>query len=103
MTLSLRNASATDSLLIERVDYLDTTGALVRQYFDEPRTLAPMGTAEIILPDRDRRGGTGAKFLVDWAGPAASPGPVAEAVMIGLHGTQGLSFVSPGRPAARSP
>jgi hypothetical protein len=103
VTLSLRNASATDSLLIERVDYLDTTGTLVRRYFDEPRTLAPMGTAEIIIPDRDLRGGTGAKFLVDWAGRAPSLGPVVEAVMIGGHGTQGFSFVSPGRPAPRSP
>jgi uncharacterized protein DUF3124 len=85
------------------VNYLDTTGALVRQFFDEPRTLAPMGTAEIIIPDRDLRGGTGATFLVDWAGPTASSAPVVEAVMIGSHGTQGFSFVSPGRPAPRSP
>jgi hypothetical protein len=103
VTLSLRNPSSTDALLIERVDYLDTTGALVRQYFDEPRPLAPLGTAEIIIPDRDVRGGTGAKFLVDWAGPAASSAPVVEAVMIGILGTHGFSFVSPGRPAARAP
>jgi hypothetical protein len=103
VTLSIRNASAADSLLIERVNYLDTSGALVRQYFEEPRTLAPLSTEEVIIPDRDLRGGSGAKFLIDWAGPAASLGPVVEAVMIGSRGTQGFSFISPGRPVPRSP
>ena len=76
---------------------------LVRAYLDTPRTLGPLGTFEAVIADKDVQGGTGAKFLVDWAAPAGVPAPLAEAVMIGFSGTQGFSFVSPGRPAPREP
>jgi hypothetical protein len=103
VTLSIRNVSQTAPLLVERVDYYDTTGALVRPFLQGAQTLAPLGTIEVIIADRDVQGGTGAKFLVDWAGPSGSPAPLVEAVMIGILGTQGFSFVSPGRPIPRSP
>jgi hypothetical protein len=89
--------------VIERVDYHDTDGVFVRSYLSAPQTLAPLGTLEVVIADKDARGGTGAKFLVDWAAPPGAPAPLAEAVMIGIYGTQGFSFVSPGRPAPRAP
>jgi len=97
VTLSIRNLSDNVSLVISRIDYYDTKGVLVRSYLDEPRTLDPLGTAEVIIADRDVHGGTGAKFLVDWSAPTGAPPPLVEAVMIGLYGAQGFSFVSPGR------
>jgi len=100
-TLSVRNLSPSGILMIERVDYYDTSGALLRAYLEAPRPLAPLGTLEVVIADADVRGGTGAKFLIDWTAGSGVPAPVAEAVMIGLYGAHGLSFVSPGRPAPR--
>lgn len=100
-TLSVRNLTPSTLLVVERVDYHDTKGALVRSYLSAPQTLAPLGTLEVIIADKDVQGGTGAKFLVDWAAPPGTPAPLTEAVMIGIHGTQGFSFVSHGRPAPR--
>lgn len=100
-TLSVRNVVPSASILIERVDYYDTNGALVRSYLAAPQTLAPLGTLQAIIADKDVQGGTGAKFLVDWAATPGTPAPLAEAVMIGIHGTQGFSFGSPGRSAPR--
>jgi hypothetical protein len=45
----------------------------------------------------DASGGSGANFIVQWAGPESINTPVIEAVMIGTQGSQGISFVSPGR------
>jgi hypothetical protein len=100
-TLSIRNLSPSATLLVERVDYHDTSGALVRAYLETPRTLAPLGTLEVVIADKDDRGGTGAKFLINWTAGSGVPAPAAEAVMIGLYGAYGLSFVSPGRPVPR--
>lgn len=102
VTLSVRNLSQTASVMIERVDYHGTNGALVRAYLEGPQTLAELGTLEVVIADKDVQGGTGAKFLVDWVTPAGAPAPIAEAVMIGIHGTQSFSFISPGRPAPRT-
>lgn len=100
-TLSVRNLAPSESLMIERVDYHDTNGVLIRSYLVVPQTLPPLGTLEVVIADKDVRGGTGAKFLIDWSAPPGVPPPATEAVMIGLYGTHGLSFVSPGRPAPR--
>lgn len=100
-TLSIRNVSQATPLLIERVDYHSTSGALVRSYLEEPRTVAPLGTMEVVIADREVQGGTREKFLVDWAGPTGAPGPLTEAVMIGIYGSQGFSFISPGRLVPR--
>ena len=102
-TLSLRNVSPTAPLLIERIDYHDTSGRLVRRYIDAPQVLAPLGTIEVVIADMDVEGGTGAKFLADWAGADDAVEPLAEAVMVGHYGTRGLSFVSRGVPAPQQP
>jgi hypothetical protein len=46
----------------------------------------------------DRRGGTGANFVVDWAADGPISEPVIETVMIGTQGNATYSFVSSGRP-----
>lgn len=102
VTLSIRNVLQAAPVRIERIEYRGTDGALVRDYLEGPRTLAALGTLEVVIADKDVEGGTGAKFLVDWAAPEGTPAPVAEAVMIGIHGTQGFSFISPSRTAPRS-
>ena len=51
----------------------------------------------------DTRGGTGANFLIHWAGPAGMPDPAVETVMIGSIGNTSYSFVSPGRSIGGTP
>ncbi|GJD97937.1 DUF3124 domain-containing protein [Methylobacterium iners] len=102
VTLSIRNMSQAAPVRIERVDYYGTDGALVRAYLDSPRTLAGLGTLEIVIADKDVQGGTGAKFLVDWSASDGASPPIAEAVMIGFYGAQGFSFTSSGRVAPRT-
>lgn len=96
-TLSIHNTSRDKPLLLERVDYHDTDGELIQGYLEEPIALKPLGTIEMFVAGEDRRGGTGANFVVDWAADGPISEPVIEAVMIGTQGNATYSFVSPGR------
>ena len=96
VTLSVRNRSETGDLLVRRLDYFSSEGSLVRSYVNEPRSLRPLGTAEVVIAASDLEGGTSAKFLVEWQSAADDPAPVIEAVMLGVSGSQGFSFLSPG-------
>ncbi len=46
---------------------------------------------------RDRRGGSGAKFIVEWVAQTSVSEPIVEAIMISTAFQQGISFVSPGK------
>jgi hypothetical protein len=97
-TLSIHNTSREKPLLLERVDYHDTDGELIQGYLEEPVALRPLGTIEMFVAREDRRAGTGANFVVEWAADGPISEPVIEAVMIGTQGNATYSFVSPGRP-----
>jgi hypothetical protein len=97
-TLSIHNTSRDKPLLLERVDYHNTDGELIQAYLEEPVALKPLGTIEMFVSREDRRGGTGANFVVDWAADGPISEPVIEAVMIGTQGNATYSFVSQGRP-----
>jgi hypothetical protein len=51
-----------------------------------------MASADYLVEERDRSGGVGANFLVEWTSKEAVSQPIIEAVMIG----NGVSFVSRG-------
>jgi hypothetical protein len=102
VTLSIHNISESDPLVVERIDYYDTSGALVQRYITQPIALKPFGTVEVFIATDDIRGGTGANFIVGWAAPAPTE-PMVETVMIGTSGTSGYSFTSPGRAIKRTP
>lgn len=97
-TLRIDNTSATKPLVIERIEYYDTTGKLVQSYLAQPVALRPFGSVEIVIPAEDDRGGAAANFIVCWAGSGQIAEPVVEAVMIGSEDNTSYSFVSPGRP-----
>lgn len=97
-TLSIHNTSQDKPLLLERVDYHDTDGEIIQSYLEEPVALKPLGTIEVFVAREDRRAGTGANFVVDWAADGPISEPAIEAVMIGTQGNATYSFVSPGRP-----
>jgi len=97
VTLSIHNASGTEVLVLERVDYFNTAGSLIQSYLARPIAVRPYGTVEVFIAADDVRGGTGANFLVGWAASQSIAEPMIEAVMIGNVGTSGYSFAFQGR------
>jgi hypothetical protein len=105
-TLRIDNTSSTKPLVIERIEFYETSGKLVQSYLSEPMALRPFGTIEIVIPAEDDRGGVASNFIVTWAGTGPISEPLVEAVMIGSENNTSYSFVSPGRPlrnVGRSP
>jgi len=96
ITLSIRNTDLTRPITITSVRYYDTPGQLIKEYLEQPLPLAPLESTDFVVEERDTRGGTGANFIVEWMAEERVNDPVVEAVMIS-SGTQGISFVSPGR------
>ena len=97
-TLSIHNTSREKPLVLERVDYHDTDGELIQGYLEKPVALKPLGTIEMFIAGEDRRAGTGANFIVDWASDGPISEPAIEAVVIGTPRNATYSFVSPCRP-----
>lgn len=98
VTLSVRNTDPARPIVVGSVRYYDRDGRPVRQYVKRPLRLAPMAAVDFFVAEGDTAGGSSASFLVEWSAEGRVSGPVIEAVMIGTAGTQGISFVSPGRP-----
>ncbi|MDN3667484.1 DUF3124 domain-containing protein [Algibacter miyuki] len=92
--ISLRNTSDTDTIYVLKANYFDTHGKLVRSYFDHIIYLAPMETAEIIIDEKDKTGGTGSNFIFEWKTPKNCPEPLFEGIMNSTVGQQGLSFAT---------
>ena len=96
VTVSIRNVSSTDSVFIEKAEYYNTAGDLIRSYLDETILVKPMETIEIVVESKDRHGGSGANFIFDWAVRKNAHEPLFEAVMISTSGQQGISFTTQG-------
>ncbi|MBF0311405.1 MAG: DUF3124 domain-containing protein [Magnetococcales bacterium] len=94
--LSIRNINAKHHLTITGVRYYDTSGKLLTNYLKEPVTLAPMGSLEYFVEHRERRGGPGANFVVDWKAPLAVNPPITESVNAYFFGNHTLAFSSRG-------
>lgn len=92
--LSIRNTDMSNSIKIIAADYYDTKGKLIRKYYTQPITLAPLESTDIFIPEDDTAGGTGANFIVIWNSQKEVNVPIIEAVMIGMKSGQGISFVS---------
>ena len=56
-----------------------------------------METAEIVIDEIDKEGGTGANFLFEWKVTKNTNEPFFEGIMISTSGQQGLSFTTQGR------
>ena len=102
-TLSIRNTDAALAVRVVAVHYVGSQGETIRSYLDAPRVLGPYATAEFVVAQSDRTGGSGASFLVEWTAETPVSAPVVEAVMINTSGQQGISFVTEGRVVAEAP
>ena len=96
-TLSLRNTDAKREIFIRTAKYFDTKGKLLEERFPKPVRLAPLQTVSIVVAGDDRRGGSGANFMVEWVAEPGVHEPVIEAVMVSVAMSYALAFSSPGR------
>lgn len=95
--LSIRNTDINQSVTIVSVKYYDTEGRLLREYLDGPLQLNALASTRYIIKEDDKSGGSGANFIVKWKSIKKVTPPIIEAVMIGTHSGQGISFVSRGQ------
>lgn len=100
--LSIHNASATNVLAIEKIEYRSGSGQLIESYLNEPIYLKPYASLQVIIAQDDVRGGTGASFTVDWSMSEGSDEPLIEAVMTSYTGPHSYAILSPGRRVSRA-
>lgn len=97
VTLSIRNIDLNHPITITAVNYYETQGKFLRKYLDKPIDLGPLESTRYIVPEKDKAGGSGANFLVEWKSERAVNPPIIESVMIGTQVQQGVSFISRGQ------
>ena len=95
-TLSLRNTSADQALIVTSVTYFDGNGKAVVELLDVPHVLGPMATAEFYTDQSSTSGGPVATVIVGWGAEASDAPPLIEAVILGNYGAKSISFVSRG-------
>jgi hypothetical protein len=95
--LSIRNTDINQPVTIVSVKYYDSEGNLLKEYLDEPLQLKALASTRYIIKEGDKAGGSGANFIVKWKSDTKVNPPIIEAVMIGTHSGQGISFVSRGQ------
>ncbi|NNE00465.1 MAG: DUF3124 domain-containing protein [Pirellulaceae bacterium] len=96
ITLSVRNTSMDDEIVVKSVRYFDTNGKEVKSYLEKPVRLPALGTTEVLVERDDASGGSGANFLVQWYANNPVTEPIIEAVMIDTNSQQGISFARRG-------
>lgn len=96
VTLSIRNTDPMHPLILRSVQYYNTQGAKLREYVTSPVKIPPLGTAEYIIKQFDKEGGSGANFLLQWDSTASVTDPIVEAIMVGSD-SQGVSFLTRGQ------
>jgi LysM repeat protein len=95
-TVSIHNVNLEDTVYLHSAKYFNTAGQLIRTYFQNTIYIAPMETVQIVIDEKDKEGGTGANFLIDWEIEKGSNPPFFEGVMISTSGQQGISFTTEG-------
>jgi hypothetical protein len=56
-----------------------------------------MGSVEYVVKESEKKGGSGANFIVKWNSDTEVTEPIIESVMISTSGQQGISFTSRGQ------
>ncbi len=96
-TLSIRNTDFNNPIIVKSAKYYSTEGKIVREYVETPLELPTMATLDFIVGQKDRSGGSGANFIVEWVAESQVTEPIVECIMIGTSGQQGISFLSVGK------
>jgi hypothetical protein len=99
-TLYVRNTDRSRPIILTSVQEFGADGKLRVERVKAPLRIAPMASTDFFVRESDVEGGPGPSFVVEWVATGEVSGPVVESLMIGTGGTQGVSFVSPGRVVA---
>jgi hypothetical protein len=97
VTVSIRNIDPHHQIKITLVDYYETQGRRLVKYIDTTVILEPLESLRYIIPERDKSGGSGANFIVEWTADKCVNPPIVESIMIGTQLQQGISFISRGQ------
>lgn len=97
VTVSIRNTDPENAMTVSKADYYDSNGALLKHYVENPIRLKPLETIRYVIRERDKAGGSGANFIIEWEADRKINSPIIESVMIGTQIQQGISFTSRGR------
>ena len=97
VTVSIRNTDPVRAIVVGAVDYIDSSGKLVKEYVTAPVAVGPMGSIRYVVPESDKAGGSGANFVVRWKSVKPVNPPIIESIMIGTQMQQGISFTSRGQ------
>lgn len=97
VTLSIRNIDPKNAIKITKVDYYETQGNLLKNFLVQPVTLKPLESIRYVIPEKEKVGGSGANFMVEWKTDKPVNPPIVESVMIGGKSGQGISFSSRGQ------
>ncbi|MBI9092423.1 MAG: DUF3124 domain-containing protein [Desulfobacterium sp.] len=97
VTMSIRNVDPKHQIEIILVDYYETQGKLLKKYIDKPITLESLKSLRYVIAEKDKEGGSGAHFIIEWRSDKFVNPPIIESIMIGTQSTQGISFTSRGQ------
>ena len=97
VTLSIRNIDPKHQIRIDVVDYYETQGKLLKKIIEQSVLLNPLESLRYVIPEKDKSGGSGANFIVEWKSDKLVNPPIVEAIMIGTQLQQGVSFTSRGK------
>ena len=97
VTVSIRNTDPKQFIKITTVDYYETQGNLLTKFMETPVTLKPLESIRYVIPEKDKAGGSGANFIVEWKSDKFVNPPIVESIMISTKSSQGISFTSRGQ------
>ncbi len=97
VTVSIRNVDPKRPIKITTVDYYETQGTPLTKFMETPVILKPLSAIRYVIPEKDKTGGSGANFIVEWKSDQFVNPPIVESIMIGAKSGQGISFTSRGQ------
>lgn len=101
VTISIRNIDPHKSMRIKGVDYYETQGKLLKKFVPTTLTIGPLESIRYVIPEKEKVGGSGANFIIEWESDTPMNAPIAESIMIGAQSGQGISFTSRGTVIAQ--
>lgn len=96
VTLSIRNTDFANSLWVKKVLYYNTQGDLIESFLPTLHVLDPMASIDFVVNLTDMRGGSGANFIIEWAGVEELTTPIFQAVMVNVNVPKAFAFIADG-------
>lgn len=95
-TLSVRNTSVDQALVVTSIKVFDESGEPVAEPLDTPHVLGPMASAQLYVDQTRVRGRPLTTVVVQWGSESPIDPPLIGAIIVGGYGGKGISFAIPG-------